>query len=210
MGMYLSGSRRGAGPRAAFVTLFTCLVVILIAGCGGDSSADESTVQMQIEEARREGAAAAHRRERMVELQRRVTRLERQARRSPGTKPGATVATAPRAVAQADVDDSTILRMFHAPSGNVSCALLTDGATCSVASVNKTFVLENGVTAWSEPGTHLSRGSGEYVPFGSTVSAGQVTCTVPASNEPRGIVCTDSTGNHGFEASRIESRQSTF
>jgi len=195
------------GRRTAIFALAAVLAAVAIAGCGGGSgSDDESSVQEQIEKARHEGAVAAHRRERMAELQRRVTRIERQSRQGAGP----TVTAAPRADNSTSGEGSSILRLFHTPSGNVSCAILSDGATCSVASANETFVLESGAGAWTEPGASLSRGSGEAVAYGSTVSAGSVTCTTPAADEPRGVVCTDHASGHGFEASRIESRRSTF
>ncbi|MDX6622437.1 MAG: hypothetical protein QOE75_369 [Solirubrobacterales bacterium] len=102
------------------------------------------------------------------------------------------------------------MRLFHTPSGNVACAILSDGATCSVLPTNETFVLESGSVAWSEAGVAFPGDAGDLAPYGTSLEAGQVSCSIPASNEPRGVVCTDSVSGHGFEASRVESRQSTF
>jgi hypothetical protein len=103
-----------------------------------------------------------------------------------------------------------VLRTFHAPSGNVSCEILSNGALCSVDSIATTFRFADGGPAQIESGAALSGGAGEFIPYGGTVSAGSVTCTVPLSNEPHGIICTDSESGHGFEASRISGRQHAY
>jgi hypothetical protein len=105
---------------------------------------------------------------------------------------------------------AVVLRSFHAPSGNVSCEILSNGALCSVDSTAETFSFSDGETAREESGSTLSRSSGGLAPYGTTVSAGSVTCTIPQSNEPRVIVCADSESGHGFEACRVGSRQSVY
>jgi hypothetical protein len=42
------------------------------------------------------------------------------------------------------------------------------------------------------------------------VSEGSITCTIPHSSEPHGIICTDSSSGHGFEASREPERQHVY
>ena len=44
--------------------------------------------------------------------------------------------------------------------------------------------------------------------LGSTVTVGSVTCEVPPENVARGIACAK--GGHGFEASRVASRQKVY
>jgi len=61
-----------------------------------------------------------------------------------------------------------------------------------------------------ESGSALPRGFGELADYGSTVSAGSITCTIPASAEPRGIACVDTGSGHGFEASSVSSRQEAY
>ncbi|HTA35855.1 MAG TPA: hypothetical protein VK761_03980 [Solirubrobacteraceae bacterium] len=102
-------------------------------------------------------------------------------------------------------------RAFFAPSGNVSCAIQGDGARCSVATADLTFVLPpGGGTAFTVPELQLARASGYEAPFGSEESNGAVVCSIPPSNVPSGITCRDSATGHGFEASRVPSRQKTF
>jgi hypothetical protein len=103
-----------------------------------------------------------------------------------------------------------MVRSFHAPSGNVSCQVLPSEATCSVASINESFVLPAGESGRIEQGLRLPAGSGGLAPYGSTVAVGSVVCEVPPSDVPRGISCYDSHSGHGFEASRIVGRQKTY
>jgi hypothetical protein len=100
---------------------------------------------------------------------------------------------------------------FHAPSGNVSCEVFLEGATCTVASVGETFVLDPGEPATIEAEAALPPGYGEAVGYGSTVAGGgSVTCEVPPSDSPRGVSCVDSSDGHGFEASRVPDRQKAY
>ncbi|HEY6887357.1 MAG TPA: hypothetical protein VI300_06240 [Solirubrobacter sp.] len=111
-------------------------------------------------------------------------------------------ATAPPATAAA--------RTFHAPSGNVTCQIDGSSAACAVASLGSTFVLPASGSAQLESGLRLGRGAGQEVPFGSSVSAGSITCEVPPQSVARGVTCTNASNGHGFEASRVASRQKLF
>lgn len=105
----------------------------------------------------------------------------------------------------------TALRVFHSPGGRVNCAIFSDGADCSVASIGSTFVLRRGSgPARLESGLRLSAGSGSTVGWDQSVTAGTITCVVPPQSAPRGIACNDSATGHGFEASKVPSRQKTF
>jgi hypothetical protein len=42
------------------------------------------------------------------------------------------------------------------------------------------------------------------------VSAGSISCEVPPSDVPRGVTCVDIGTGHGFEASRIASREKAY
>lgn len=100
---------------------------------------------------------------------------------------------------------------FFAPSGNVSCVIQGDGARCSVASIDTTFVLPpGGAAAYRRAGAEVPRAGGSEAPFGTVRSNGAVRCTIPPSNVPAGISCLDSASGHGFEASRVPSRQKTY
>jgi hypothetical protein len=102
-------------------------------------------------------------------------------------------------------------RVFHAPGDNVTCEVQAEGARCSVASNNQTFVLPgNEEASHTESGLALSTGSGSLANYGTSVSLGSVTCAIPMEREPRGIVCNDSASGHGFEASQDASRQKTY
>ena len=102
-------------------------------------------------------------------------------------------------------------RVFHTPSGNVICEVRAAGASCSVASNDRTFVLpDDGGASHIESGMVLSIGSGSLADYGTSVSVGSVTCVVPVQREPRGITCDNSESGHGFEASKDTSRQKTY
>lgn len=106
---------------------------------------------------------------------------------------------------------ATQARVFHSPSDNVSCKILPHGALCTVFSADLTFVFNQGSPGRVVSGLRLPRSAGELTPYGSTVSAGVITCLMPAvSSEPRGVICSDSASGHGFEASRVAERQRTF
>ncbi|HKO38703.1 MAG TPA: hypothetical protein VJU14_10085 [Solirubrobacterales bacterium] len=141
----------------------------------------------------------------MDELEEEVRGLKRAARQRTESVPQEVNA----APSPSEGDEPELLRSFHAPSGNVSCAITSTGAFCTVASIATTFRLETGSPGKIESGAALPRGFGEFVGFGNTINAGSVTCTIPESDEPRGITCVDSAG-HGFEASRIQGRQKAY
>jgi hypothetical protein len=189
---------------AAAGALLLCGFGFALAGCG-DSSNDEPSAA-QLKSARQEGERAGRERARVDELEEEVRGLKRSARTdSAGEKRRAVSSTPPPAA-----DGGTeLLRSFHAPSGNVSCAITSGGAYCSVASIATTFRLRVGSPGEIESGAALPENFGEPIEFGSTVSAGSVTCTVPESDEPSGIICSDNTG-HGFEASRVSERQKVY
>ena len=184
--------------------LLLCGFGFVLSGCG-DSSA-EAPSAAQLEKAREEGERAARERARVDELEEEGRGLTRAARRSPARVEVREVNPTPP---PPEESGPALLRSFHAPSGNVSCAITSTSAFCTVASIATTFRVEAGGAGEIESGTALPRGSGEPIGFGNTISAGSFTCTIPESDEPRGIVCTDASG-HGFEASRVSSRQKTY
>jgi len=176
-------------------------------GCGGASSPPQPSAQ-RLESARREGEEAAQERAQIKSLQHKVRHLQREVRKG---HPAAVVVTgSSQANAAPETEASTASRIFHAPSGNVSCEVTSSGASCSVDSIDETFTLTNGEEARLETGTALPRGAGELAPYGVSIAVGSVVCSVPESNEPRGITCSNSETGHGFEASRITARQSTY
>lgn len=188
-----------------------CLVFLAcgltVAGCGESSSDDPS--EKQLEKAREEGERVAQERARVDQLEEEVRNLKRSTRRSKDDSSPSAVPAASTPPAE-DGSDSELLRTFHAPSGNVSCAITSSGALCTVDSIATTFRVEGGGAGQIESGSALPRGYGELVEFGNTVNAGSITCTVPESDEPRGITCVDTSTGHGFEASRITSRQDAY
>lgn len=190
-----------------FVALAMAMVVagsIAASGCGSSGS-DPS--EQQLEAARKQGEKAAQERDRVDRLQHQVNHLKRQVHGQ-----GATAPTEPSGASSQPPQNasSQVVRTFHAPSGNVSCEILSNGAICSVDSVGKTFSFAEGEAARAESGALLPRGAGELAPYGATMSSGSITCTVPNSNEPRGIVCSDAESGHGFEASRVSARQNVY
>ena len=175
-------------------------------GCGGSSS--DGSSRQELEAARSEGEAAAREKAKLGRLQHQVHRLQREVHRRGHT---IVVERGPEpASGEPARINSGVLRAFHAPSGNVSCEILSDGATCSVASIDETFAFSDGQEGRIESGAELARGGGELAPYGSTVSVGSITCSIPQSDEPRGIACSDSESGHGFEASRVPDRQSVY
>lgn len=193
-------------PRCSWALLSLVVVLAALSGCGGSSSTDPS--EAQLEAAKRQGEEVAQERDRINSLQKQVRGLKHQAKHRSTTvvvEPDSGTET----VGSADAG-STVLRTFHAPSGNVSCEIFSDGALCSVGSIATTFSFENGEAAHIDPGASLSHGAGELAPYGSTISAGSVTCTIPQSSDPHGIICTDADSGHGFEASRVSERQHVY
>lgn len=196
--------RRAPLPKALLAVL---LAALLVAGCGGSDS--NSVSQQELEAARVAGEEAAAERARVDRLEREVRSLRRAAARSAGDDDAASAPAAARAVAE-EVISSVAGAEFHTPSGNVSCRISEDEALCAVASIDTTFVLAGGVAARTEPGTALAPGSGDLVPYGSRIATGPVTCSVPEADEQRGVSCVDTASGHGFEASRVPSRQKTY
>jgi Protein kinase domain len=106
---------------------------------------------------------------------------------------------------------STATVTFHSPSNNVSCVLSGDGATCTVASIGESFVLpDNGEAAYTQQGSPTAAGAGKEAAYGSQVTNGPVTCEVPPESVPRGITCSNASTGHGFEASGVPDRQTTY
>jgi hypothetical protein len=192
------------GRFAIAVALAALLFVLTVAGCGGSSS--DGPVEAQLNAAKMEGEEAAHEQDRIDSLQKQVNRLKRLARHGEPV-------SADHAGAQSVVvpeSESAAVRNFHAPSGNVSCEISAHGALCSVGSIAETFSFDNGQPAVITPGTALTDGAGELASYGAVVSSGSIACTVPESDEPHGIICEDGDSGHGFEASRVSSRQRAY
>ncbi len=183
------------------------LLAIALTSCGGSNSSGPS--EAQLEAARKQGEEVAHERDRINSLQKQVRGLKHQAKRRQSSAVVTQSDSGVEAVSS-EADESAVLRAFHAPSGNVSCEILSNGALCSVDSIAATFRFEDGQAAQIQPGASLSRGTGELASYGSSISAGSITCTVPLSSEPHGVICTDGDSGHGFEASRIEERQHAY
>jgi hypothetical protein len=186
------------------VALATLLLALVVAGCGGSSSDEPS--EAQIEAAKKEGEETAHERDRIDSLAKQVNRLKRQAKRGAPVSadhPGAQSVVVPES-------ESATLRIFHTPSGNVSCEISAHGALCSVGSTAETFSFDNGQPAEITPGAALADGAGELASYGAVVSSRSIACTVPEADEPHGVICEDGDSGHGFEASRVSSRQRTY
>jgi hypothetical protein len=197
---------RGTGL-VAVVALCAIVSQIAMNGCG-NSDSDAPSAQ-QLASARQEGEEAAREKARIKSLQHQVHHLQSEVRRQGHSTTAVSSPNAAEAEPAGSVG-SSVLRVFHAPSGNVSCEILSDGALCSVASIDETFAFSNGEVARVESGAALPEDAGELAPYGSTVSAGSIVCSVPRSNEPRGITCSDSASGHGFEASRVADRQHVY
>jgi hypothetical protein len=196
------------------VCLAALVVVGVLAGCGGSGggSTAATPAASELQAARLQGEEAAKERDRVAGLQRQVRSIKRRLRhhRAHHSSSSAAVADAGTPSPAAPVVSEGPVRSFHAPSGNVDCEVLTDGATCTVESVGLTFVLESGSAARIESAATLPSELGELVGYGSIVSAGSITCEVPPSDVPRGITCVDQSDGHGFEASRDTSRQEAY
>lgn len=206
---------RNRGLRRSGVLLCGAVMVasmFLSVGCGGSGDSNDSTVaQDQLEAAKRQGEEAAEERDRLDRLQRRVARLARQNQRSARAAVASAVPHETVTAGSAESSpEATVLRSFHAPSGNVSCEILSDGALCTVSSTNETFTFSNGEAVHAESGAQLPSGAGELAPYGTTIAAGSIVCTVPPSDSPHGVICADEGSGHGFEASRVLSRQRVY
>jgi hypothetical protein len=188
----------------------TCMVLLAVGmtACGdsGSSTADQS----QLEAARKEGEEAAREKERVSRLERQVNNLKKRSHREEHASPTGSSAIADESAGGPQRSESSVLRSFHAPSGNVSCEIRSNGALCSVNSIGETFTFSDRGAARVEPGAALPRSYGELAPYGTVVSAASITCTIPQSNEPKGVTCTDSESGHGFEASRVPARQKAY
>lgn len=200
-----TSSRGPLGLSLALIGL--AALSILLIGCGGGSSSTP-VAQAQIREAKKAGEEAAHERDRVNSLQKQIHKLHHQVQRSASTQSGSHETSTSGAPATEQSDE--VLRAFHVASGNVSCEVLVDGATCTVEPIAQTFAFAGGEPARIEPSAVLPKDLGEVVPYGSTVAVGSVSCEIPPSNVPRGIVCSDAGSGHGFEASRVAARQSVY
>ncbi|HTR75082.1 MAG TPA: hypothetical protein VMH33_07460 [Solirubrobacterales bacterium] len=186
----------------------------VLGGCGGggSSSTTASASQAQIREAKKAGEEAAHEKDRVNSLEKQVRKLRHQVRH----KQSAPILSAEGkasepAVAQPNPEPSdSEVREFHVESGNVSCQVRSDGAICTVEPISQTFSFAGGGAAGTESGSVLPLDLGEVVPYGSTVAVGSVSCEIPPTNVPSGIVCSDADTGHGFEASRVASRQKVY
>jgi hypothetical protein len=203
--------RRTAAARIAIGLIAVLALAGALTACGGSGSNPTTSASLaELGAAKRAGEEKARERDRVKNLQKQMRALKRQVKRRKSS-PASAVASSPAAApAAAPPAIEEPVRAFHAPSGNVSCQVLTDGASCTVESIGETFVFEAGQPARIESGAALPRYLGELVGYGSTVSSGSVSCEVPPSDVPRGISCSDSSSGHGFEASRIPSRQSAY
>jgi hypothetical protein len=192
---------------AISIRAVTASLVIALIGLSGCGSGSDNPSEAQLEAARKAGEQVAHERDRVNSLQKQVHSLKHQAKHGTQT----VVVHHDNALSSPSEDSgSAVLRTFHAPSGNVSCEILSDGALCTVGPINTTFSFSNGESAQIASGSVLSEGGGELAPYGSTVSEGSIACTIPQSSEPHGIICTDSNSGHGFEASRVSTRQHAY
>lgn len=182
-----------------------------VSGCGSDSgntgAESEQAVELRIARERKDAADRALQKERLKELQAEVKKLHKRDQGKTVVVPGAPPATAGGASVPA-ASTSNETRAFHVPSGNVSCEIAGGEARCTVARIGSTFVLPANGAAYTEGGG-LPRGSGSLVGWASTVTAGDISCVIPAESEARGIRCSNSNG-HGFEASSVSARQKTY
>lgn len=188
------------------IALSMAIGLVGLVGCGGSSS--DAPSEAQLEAAKRQGEEAAREKDRINSLQKQVRGLKKQAKHKGSTvvvERDSGTETTPSASS-----GSVVLRTFHVPSGNVSCEILSNGALCSVDSIGTTFAFSDGQAGQIESGASLPERAGELVPYGGTVNAGAVTCTVPLSSEPRGVNCVDNESGHGFEASRVSDRQHAY
>lgn len=186
--------------------------LLLVTGCGGGGSSESSTVsEGALRAARKAGEIAAHERDRVNGLQRQVRILRHQVRHgSPTDAHSSGAGTVSSSPSEASGASEEATREFHVASGNVSCQVRADGASCTVEPIQETFAFSGGEAAWTEPAAELPVDLGELVPYGSTVVVGTVSCEVPPSDVARGVTCADSASGHGFEASRVAARQKAY
>lgn len=208
--------RAGAGARGrrssgAVQALFSLLLVgVVLVGCGGSSASSTATISAaQLQAAKKAGEEKAEERDRVNSLQKQLRSLRHQVRHG-GSLARSSSAPSSNSQSAPAVESEPSVRAFHSPSGNVSCEILADGATCTVESIAETFSFAGGEPAQIEPGVQLSSDLGELAAYGSTVSAGSISCEIPPSSVARGVSCSDSTSGHGFEASRVAARQSAY
>ena len=202
---------RGHIGRPGAVIASVLIVAGLLGGCGGSGGGSTTTSAAQLSAAKKEGEEAARERDRVAGLQRQVHRIKRMMRHNHASASRQAPSTATAASSPSTLSTEAEPVSFHAPSGNVSCEVFVEGATCTVASVGETFVLDPGEPATIEAEAALPADYGEAVGYGSTVAGGgSVTCEVPPSDSPRGISCVDSSDGHGFEASRVPDRQKAY
>jgi len=184
----------------------SALALLGFIGCGGSGSNDAS--QAQIEAAKAQGEEHARETDRVDDLQQQVRHLRGQIQRADTgvavVKGGGVEATGTAG------NGFAVLRTFHTESGNVSCEILSDGARCFVAPTGTTFAFSGGSAARIETASSVAPESGELAPYGTSVSAGVITCTIPPSSSPHGVICADSASGHGFEASRVLGRQNAY
>lgn len=201
-------------PRALAGVSLTVVVgglMIALAGCGGSTATSAAVAQAQIREARKAGEEAVHEKDRVDSLERQVRRLNRQIHHQRHSRPAAVAPDASAPTPTPAVQDAEVpAREFHVASGNVSCEVRADGAICTVEPISETFSFGDGEAGHSESGVALPEDLGEVVPYGTTIVVGSVRCEVPPSSVPRGIVCGDADTGHGFEASRVASRQKIY
>lgn len=200
--------RSSPAARAAALAAALCLLTGFgLAGCAGSSQSDDAATQARIDRERADAAETARNEQKLADLQEEVRALKK--RESTRRKTAAARAPVPSASASRSSGDLES-RTFHVPSGNVSCRISSRAATCTVAVIEKTFSFADGGTAGIEPGVELPRASGSAVGWGTTVSVGAVTCSVPPQTARKGITCTDVSTGHGFEASRQPSRRKAY
>jgi hypothetical protein len=181
------------------------VALVALSGCGDSGSIDS---EARLEAAKQEGEEVAREKDRVDRLEQQVRHLQGRAHAG-----GSRVAVGRDSAAEAapsEGEGAVVLRSFHAPSGNVTCEILSNGALCSVDSVAKTFAFSDGQVGRVESGVSLPRGGGEAAAYGDSIGAGSVICTIPASDSPHGIICADTESGHGFEASRVPDRQHAY
>lgn len=164
-------------------------------GCGGSN--DQTAEEMRID---REVAAAK-------ESARQAQEISDLKKKLAGKSDNAARSSAPAAGGGSPTSDAGLVKAFH--TRNVSCEVGASEAICTVNSTGEDFILQSGSSARTRFTRILAKGHGQPSAWGVSWSVGSTTCTVPRSDEARGIVCTDGLG-HGFEASAVGSRAKTY